>query len=554
MRSDSSPYLSLAAVVGSILLGACGAGGSLDAPIVLPPSANPILVVTSTPSYVKTLVGLPEQGGFNANNLFNSLPTMFTSAISITGPNASAFSIANNTCGLSLVSNSSCSLVVVFNPTAAGSYAATLNFPNNAPGATQSLPLSASATATPNTIDCSVSTNLCPALAIAGDAISTGLFHGYSDPDVQTDPFSGTTFLAYGWPHTLADGTQVVDLHLSTRATGVAGFTEAGSLYQSATVMQTTSSAYATTNYSSTERISLATATISAVPPQVLWVQAHESYLVKPQGGTYDQVNATSYISVTAVVGSAATAAAVTSTVLSLSAANTPEARLGGTGADASRNVTQSLAGLNTATQRCTTFSQPALLVVTTSSTTLYLLLECNESGNYDAHEHSHFLYSTPAVGSDATKWTWAYVGEIATPAQAVQVATAEGASYNFFTAPKFARIPGSASTVLLVAPATPAPASAVQPLIQYGCRAFYLSGLAPSAFTTDANGTPLVIAKITENDLYTGANEGPGGCAYDAIAPTATGVILGRKYEADPTLGYNVYPVSTGLRVGVFP
>jgi hypothetical protein len=103
--------------------------------------------------------------------------------------------------------------------------------------------------------------------------------------------------------------------------------------------------------------------------------------------------------------------------------------------------------------------------------------------------------------------------------------------------------------------PAALAPNGAVQHIVQYGCRAllsgslakigtFLLNAPAASSFLVDTNGAPLDSGKVTETDVYTGANEGPASCTYSSTM----GLIMNRKYEADPTQGFYTYPVSTGL------
>ena len=553
--------ITVAAIAVSILSGGCGSAGPLNFTIP-PPTGTPVpsLQVLTTP-FITTLVGLPVTKTFGLSNDpgFASATTTL-SPITISGTDASAFSLTNNSCGTSLPAEGSCGGAITFTPPAPGTYNATLNIPNNASGAVQSVALTATVAAGPATVDCSVSTNLCPALSMQGDTVASELFHGFADPAIRSDrvgstgtsPAGFTTYMAYSWPHTMADGTHVVDLHLASRAMGGTSFTEIGPLYQSAMVTQNASTGYAATNYTSTETIDMIPVVVPATfPTEEVWLQVHQSYLVKPGGGLYDQLNATSYISVSAVLLTAPTAASAETSLLAFGSSSTPEARLGAAGTDASIHVTQSLASLNSSTKNCASFSQPALWYQ--NSTTLYLLVECLEpAGSVDSHQHSHFLYSTTPVGSDATQWTWAYAGEMATPAQAAQLAAAEGASYTFFTSVKFA---SRSYLHLIVSPATPAPTSAQQPNIQYGCRALILSSLAPPSFALDSTGAPIVISRVTENDLYTGGNEGPAGCTYDDTQVGASsGIVMGRKYEADPMQGFYVYPVATGVVPDVYP
>ena len=278
-------------------------------------------------------------------------------------------------------------------------------------------------------------------------------------------------------------------------------------------------------------------------------MQAHLSYLVKPLAGIYDQLNPTALISVTAVQLASPAAATAGTSLLALSSAATGEARLGLSDTDATRNVTQNLGTLNANTAKCGNWGQPALWY---QGGVLYLALECSEitgNGNIDANELAHFLYSTTPAGTDASKWTWAYVGEFATLAQAAKLGAlaSEGVSYQFFTEPEFA-LTKSGQLVIVLTPSIFAPASAQQPVIQYGCRVVPVT-LTPTSVALDIDattGAPVVIAKTTEADLYTGVNEGPAACTYE---PTSNlGIIMGRKFENDPTLGFYIYPVNSGI------
>jgi hypothetical protein len=95
--------------------------------------------------------------------------------------------------------------------------------------------------------------------------------------------------------------------------------------------------------------------------------------------------------------------------------------------------------------------------------------------------------------------------------------------------------------------PSVFAPAGAAQPVIQYGCRVIPIASLATPALSVDASSTPIVLASSTENDLYTGSNEGPAACTYDAAS--STGMLMGRKYERDPVNGFIVTQVATRLK-----
>ncbi len=567
MISTASRWIMLVAISLSIFTGCSGSGS----PAFAPPGNTPgnTAAFYFPAPFDTTLVG-------NTDSTFANFGPSGTVAVTITsetisGADAQYFTSTSNCArvgGLSV--NSACSETLTFTPTTVRSYSANLTIVDSAVGSPHVLSIAATATASPPAVDCSVSTNLCPTISIQGDPIAAGLFHGYADPAVREG--TSNVFLAYGWPHTLSDGTHVVDIHLAEAPFSlgpvVTNYSYVGPLYQSTTSTQTVTSAYASTNDTSAETIDLidfvpSSDIVGGVVTAETWVQAHVSYLVKPQADIYAQFTPTSVISVSSLQLMPPSASNAGTTLLGIATA--PEARLGAAGTDASRNVTQNLSSLSSASKNCVSFSHPALWYSYFGTGTLYLALECVEApGSTDAHQYSHFLYSTTPTGTDASKWTWAYVDEFATPAQAVKLATAEGASYTFFTGLKFAITHVNQALkdrlLMIVSPAALAPAGAVQPIIQYGCRTllsgninqvgtYLLNSPAVSSFLLDANGAPLDGGKATESDLYTGANEGPGSCTFDYNA----GMMMNRKSEADPAQGFYTYPVSTGLAPNTF-
>ena len=572
MNRPSHRWIPLAVAALSLLTG-CGGPGLAGTLNFSPPPGNSAAGVS--PNFATTLVGNSYISSAGLSNT-GSVPVTIVSE-TLSGPDAQYFTPTQNNCVANTVLSppAGCNVNYIFTPTTARSYSATLTFVDSTPGAPHVAPITATGTTTPPDIDCSVSANLCPTVAIQGDPIATGLFHGYADPSVRSDGGSNNVYLTYGWPHTLTDGTHVVDIHLAQAVIGTGGtitsYNYLGPLYQSTVATQTVTNAYASTNDTSTETIDFinfvpSSDIVSGVVTAETWVQAHVSYLVQPQTGIDAQLTPTSVISVSALM--LKSPAATTAPTALLGIATAPEAHLGAAGTDPSRNVTQTLSSLSAASKNCVSFAHPALWYSYFGNGVLYLALECVEAaGTADTHQYSHFLYSTTSTGYDASTWTWAYVGEFASRAQAVQLATAEGASYTFFTGLKFAQnyVNGTANILndrllTIVSPATLAPAGSVQPIIQYGCRAllsgsltqiatFLLDAPATYSFLLDANGAPLNSGVVTESDLYTGANEGPASCAYDNNA----GLMMNRKYEADPTQGFYTYPVVTGQTPNTF-
>jgi hypothetical protein len=75
------------------------------------------------------------------------------------------------------------------------------------------------------------------------------------------------------------------------------------------------------------------------------------------------------------------------------------------------------------------------------------------------------------------------------------------------------------------------------------------VTSLSPTGITLDTDtttGALAVTGKLAESDLYSGVNEGPAACTYE---PTAiNGMIMGRKFENDPTYGFYIYPVNSNV------
>ena len=512
-------FVLLAASLTLTILFGCGGSGATQTVTGAPIVSATASVSTTALTFPSTTIS--QSSATQTVTLTNTGAT----ALSITGVTLSGATVFTNstTCGTTLAVNASCVTSVTFTPTASGTQAGVLTFYGSYTNGTLSTTLTGTGSGTAGaaaTADCSVASGTCgAALPLQTiDPLAAGGFHGYADPSFRKDPNSSTSYLAYSWARTLADGTHVVDLHLAQSANGGTAFTYLGPLYQSAVVTQTGSTAYNPTNYSSTETVDLLPIPLTgASAGQTLWVQAHQSYLVKPQADIYAQLNPTDVVSVSAVQLATPTAATSGTSLLALGAATTGEARLGVGDTDATRSVTQNLATLNAAMAHCGNFGQPALWY---QGGVLYLTLECTQiAGQIDANELAHFVFSTTPAGTDASKWTWAYVGEVATMAQAGKFGalSSEGVAYQFFTEPEYA-LTKSGQLILIMTPSVFAPQTAQQPVIQYGCRAFPVT-LTPTSVTLlndPTTSTPVSIAKTTESDLYTGVNEGPAACTYE--------------------------------------
>jgi hypothetical protein len=127
--------------------------------------------------------------------------------IAVTGTNASLFT-ATNSCGTTLIDEASCTVTVSFSPTAAGSFTATVNIPDNATVA-QSIALTGTATTTAPVISLSS-----PSLTFTQPAESTSAAQTVTLTNTGTAPLlltgiavTGTN--AWNFPETNNCGTSV---------------------------------------------------------------------------------------------------------------------------------------------------------------------------------------------------------------------------------------------------------------------------------------------------------------------------------------------------------
>ena len=553
------------AVIVAAAASLCGCGGSSPGAPVGCGNACPAVTYTASVSSAtlsfSTFAGLASAA--QSVTLTNTgTGTLTLASITLGGTDAAMFA-QTNTCGATLAPGGACTLSAVYNPPGSGSSAATITFTDNATSATQTVALNGTALGSAPasaTVDCSVGGSHCADTftggfttaesGLATDPIAPGGFHGYADPSLRRDPNSNFTYLAYSWARSLADGTHVVDLHLAESSDDGATFTEAGPLYQSVQTTQSASSSYSAVDDSSTETIDLLQIALSGTTAgQTLWVQAHQSYLVAPMTGIYDQLNATNLISVSAVQLATPASAGAGAALLALATA--PEARLGAASTDPSRHVTQALAALSADTAKCANWGQPALWY---QSPNLYLALECSEAsggGNIDSKELAHFLYVTTPSAADATAWTWAYAGEFLTGSQAAALGStaAETTPYQFFTEMEFVQNKAG-QLFVLATPSVFSPPGSQQPVIQYGCRTIPVLALNTGGITLDTDATTgalVTTTKVTEEDLYGAPNEGPAACTFE---PTAVnGIVVGRKYEnltSGTPEGFYIYPVNS--------
>jgi hypothetical protein len=108
-------------------------------------------MVTVSPSSLNfgaNLNGSSQQLTVTVTNTSNVAATL--SASTLTGSGASAYSIGSNVCGGSVAAMATCAITVSFNPTATGSYSATLTLTDNAVTSPQTVTLAGSGAAEPS--------------------------------------------------------------------------------------------------------------------------------------------------------------------------------------------------------------------------------------------------------------------------------------------------------------------------------------------------------------------------------------------------------------------
>jgi hypothetical protein len=504
--------------------------------------ANPV----GQGTLAQVLVVLSEGGD---NPLFFP-PGSFT----VSGPNASAFTVSVPSQGgcSGWVMTSICIVQIVMEPESAGAQSAqlTMTAPWMLPtDPAASVPLTGTGVVGPlaTSVACiPLASRLlfnCPELPILGEPPDNSVaYHwtspvnipGYVDPSMRKDPNSPVTFLAYSsLAYTssagLPDNTPVINLHLSHRADGESSFQYDGPILTAKPITQSQSTAYSNSNYSSYGTIDLLPIAQSG---GATWVQAHQSLLVASGGSLSGQLTATSYISISAVyvpISDATTEAAALVKIGSV-----PEARLGTSFADSTIQLTQILTSLSSSAAQCTVLQQPALWY---QDTKLFLGLQCLEpAASQDSHQMNYLIYSTTPTGTDATTWTWSYIGEMATASAASALSASESLNYTYFTGAEFTKTEAGDLAMLMSTTSTADGTSG------QGCRLIPVTSLTAPSLAQDAStGTVAVAGRVDGSGGWLGG----GTCTY---APSSNTGIVSARLVVDrftsccANLGYTLF------------
>lgn len=395
----------------------------------------------------------------------------------------------------------------------------------------------------------------------SGHQSPVNTFYGYADPSMRKDPNgNGFIYLAYSYavpatePNTMY-GLHVIDLNLAHSEDGGQTWSKDGVLFQT-TAFNTTPAnpPLATWNITSHETVNLYPFNHNGT---TLWVQAHQEYLVDATGknGLEGEQSITNFVSMTAVEGvNPADLLTLGNGQSTTGQTGVPEARLGNNYTNPALNVTQNLSALPSdlygAAANCNSWTQQTLFQ---QADKLYLAMQCTQStkGTIDQNDWGFFVFSTqpysglPGItATDASSWPWAFEGVIATEANAVALWKNErntvrlydpaATGYGLFTEMEFTMSSDGVTPLVILSPAQfSRTGGQSQPVVQFGCRAVKVNFSPLGLDLSGANGAPNVLASVTEQDLYTGQNEGPGACTYDP--QSATGLVLVHKVEGSP-------------------
>jgi hypothetical protein len=128
----------------SALLAGCGSGSS--SAVSPPPPPPPTAGISFSPTTLAA--GQILSGSIAPMTLTvtstGSIP-LTISGTTISGADASSFTVTSNNCTAAISTGNTCQMVVTFKPTATGSYTATLNVTDNAPASPQTVALSGTA-------------------------------------------------------------------------------------------------------------------------------------------------------------------------------------------------------------------------------------------------------------------------------------------------------------------------------------------------------------------------------------------------------------------------
>ena len=374
---------------------------------------------------------------------------------------------------------------------------------------------------------CTLTSSDCTEISLpATDPYSTtGAFAGYADATIRQDPLTGTLWMAYSWPHTIASGTQgvagtqVLDTHVAFSTDGGKTWTYKGALYTSQATLNPVTGK---TDYTANEVMNLLPQVVNGV---TWWYGIHAVYNVPQSGAGSSLESYTKRWEIAMAPGTATTGpmalASATPQFLGQSINTYPQYW----------PVAVNLSSLDPEVSGCSEFFEPALVL---SNNNLYLFLDCTVA-NGDPAKEFYAVFKTSDPQDNAPNWKWTYITEGATKfanqSDTVSVGQYLSPGATYITQMDIA--PGKDPGILLaIFSAAYENASTnqngSQGKVSLGCVAAELASIEPPKFVYNSQGQVQVDAFLTSPDSQ---DQGPGSCTYSPFS--ATGMILAHKQSS---------------------
>jgi hypothetical protein len=364
---------------------------------------------------------------------------------------------------------------------------------------------------------CTLISTACIQINIRNDPFSTaGAFGGYADASIRQDPLTGTLWMAYSWPHTIASstpgaaGTQVLDTHLAYSTDGGQSWTYQGALYTSQLVVNPVTGK---TDYTAHEVMNLLPQVVNGV---TWWYGIHATYNVpQSSGGGSGLQPYTKRWQIAVTPGSATTGpmglASASPQYLGQNINTFPQFW----------PVATNLSSLDPQVSNCSEFYEPALIL---SNGNLYLFLACTPAGS-DPSNRFYAVFKTSDPQDNVASWTWTYVPQgstkFANQSDAASIGRYLSSGATYITQMDLAP---SKNPGILLAIMTAAYDNSIGK-VSLGCVAAEMTSIDPPMFAYTSQAQVQVDAFLTSPDSEDG---GPGSCTY--LPYSATGLILAHR------------------------
>lgn len=364
---------------------------------------------------------------------------------------------------------------------------------------------------------CTLTSAGCTQINIRNDPFSnTGAFGGYADATIRQDPLTGTLWMAYSWPHTIASGTpgaagtQVLDTHLAYSTNGGQSWTYEGALYTSQPVVNPVTGK---TDYTAHEVMNLLPQVVNGV---TWWYGIHSTYNVPQSSGGGSGLEDYTKRWEIAIAPSDATRGP-----MALASASPQYLGQNINTYPQFWPVATNLSSLDPQVGNCAQFYEPAL---TLSNNNLYLFLACTPAGS-DPSNRFYAAFKTTDPYDNAANWTWTYVPQrstkFANQSDAVSIGRYLSSGATYITQMDLA--PSKKPGILLAIMTAAYDNSSGK--VSLGCVAAEMTSIDPPMFAYNSQAQVQVDAFLTSPDSQ---DTGPGSCTYSPYS--ATGMILAHK------------------------